>query len=117
MLSGSLCRFMDIVMDKLSLHVLPNARSQGKVTFHTLVYDKKMGDFFSLPGQLDKAGRYTCARLPFRVDGTAFSFLPSLVIDNRAAACFNGKQLREKLPYLTLSKQWMDEEIVLVLLE
>lgn len=117
MLPGYLCRFMDIVMDKLSLHVLPNARSQGKVTFHTLVYDKQTGDFFSLPGLPDMAGRYMYARLPLRVDGTDFTFLPSLAIDNRAAACFNGKQLREKLPDLTLSKQWKDEEIVLVLLE
>ena len=74
-------------------------------------------DVFSLADQTGKADRYTYARLPFRVDGTDFSFLPSLAIDNRAAANFKGKWLKEKLPDLTLSRQWKDEEIVLVLIE
>lgn len=95
----------------------PNARREGKVTLHTLVYDKLTGDFFSLPDQTGKADRYTYARLPFRVDGTDFSFLPSLAIDNQAAANFKGKWLKEKLPDLALSRQWKDEEIVLVLIE
>ena len=95
----------------------PNARTQGTVTLHTLVYDKQMGDFFSLPGRTDKDGRYTYANLPFQVEGKELSLLPSLTIRDRAAACFKGKRLKEMLPDLPLSKQWKDEEIVVVQME
>lgn len=95
----------------------PNARTQGTVTLHTLVYDKQTGDFFSLPGRTDKDGRYTYANLPFQVEGKELSLLPSLTIRDRAAACFKGKRLKEMLPDLPLSKQWKDEEIVIVQME
>ena len=95
----------------------PNARTQGTVTLHTLVYDKQTGDFFSLPGRTDKDGRYTYANLPFQVEGKELSLLPSLTIGDRAAACFKGKRLKEMLPDLPLSKQWKDEEIVVVQME
>ena len=89
----------------------------GKVTLHTLVYDKRTGDFFSLPGQADKEGRYTYANLPFRVEGKDISLLPSLTAGDRAAILFKGKRLKEMLPDLPLSKQWKDEEIVVVQME
>ncbi len=95
----------------------PNARTQGTVTLYTLVYDKQTGDFFSLPGRTDKDGRYTYANLPFQVEGKELSLLPSLTIRDRAAACFKGKRLKEMLPDLPLSKQWKDEEIVVVQME
>lgn len=95
----------------------PNARTQGTVTLHTLVYDKQTGDFFSLPGRTDKEGRYTYANLPFQVEGKELFLLPSLTIGDRAAACFKGKRLKEMLPDLPLSKQWKDEEIVVVQME
>ena len=95
----------------------PNARTQGTVTLHTLVYDKQTGDFFSLTGRTDKDGRYTYANLPFQVEGKELSLLPSLTIGDRAAACFKGKRLKEMLPDLPLSKQWKDEEIVVVQME
>ncbi len=95
----------------------PNARTQGTVTLHTLMYDKQTGDFFSLPGRTDKDGRYTYANLPFQVEGKELSLLPSLTIRDRAAACFKGKRLKEMLPDLPLSKQWKDEEIVVVQME
>ena len=95
----------------------PNARTQGTVTLHTLVYDKQTGDFFSLPGRTDKDGRYTYANLSFQVEGKELSLLPSLTIGDRAAACFKGKRLKEMLPDLPLSKQWKDEEIVVVQME
>ena len=80
-------------------------------------YDKQTGDFFSLPGRTDKDGRYTYANLPFQVEGKELSLLPSLTIRDRAAACFKGKRLKEMLPDLPLSKQWKDEEIVVVQME
>ena len=83
----------------------PNARTQGTVTLHTLVYDKQTGDFFSLPGKTDKEGRYTYANLPFRVEGKDISLLPSLTAGGRAATLFKGKRLKEMLPDLPLSKQ------------
>lgn len=95
----------------------PNARTQGKVTLHTLVYDKQTGDFFSLPGRTDKKGRYTYSNLPFQVEGKELSLLPSLTIGGRAATCFKGKRLKEMLPDLPLSKQVKDEELVIVQLE
>lgn len=95
----------------------PNARTQGTVTLHTLVYDKQTGDFFSLPGKTDKEGRYTCANLPFRVEGKDISLLPSLTAGGRAATLFKGKRLKEMLPDLPLSKQVKDEELVVVRME
>jgi len=95
----------------------PNARTQGTVTLHTLVYDKQTGDFFSLPGKTDKEGRYTYANLPFRVEGKDISLLPSLTAGGRAATLFKGKRLKEMLPDLPLSKQVKDEELVVVRME
>ena len=95
----------------------PNARTQGTVTLYTLVHDKQTGDFFSLPGRTDKDGRYTYANLPFQVEGKELSLLPSLTIGDWAAACFKGKRLKEMLPDLPLSKQWKDEEIIVVQME
>lgn len=95
----------------------PNARTQGTVTLHTLVYDKQTGDFFSLPGKTDKEGRYTYANLPFRVEGKDISLLPSLTAGGRAATLFKGKRLKEMLPDLSLSKQVKDEELVVVRME
>lgn len=95
----------------------PNARSQGKVTLYTLIYDKRTGDFFSLPGQTDKEGRYTYANLPFRVEGKDISLLPSLTIGDQAAILFKGKRLKEMLPDLPLSKQVKEEELVIVRME
>lgn len=95
----------------------PNARTQGTVTLHTLVYDKQTGDFFSLPGKTDKEGRYTYANLPFRVEGKGISLLPSLTAGGRAATLFKGKRLKEMLPALPLSKQVKDEELVVVRME
>lgn len=95
----------------------PNARTQGSVTLHTLVYDKQTGDFFSLPGKTDKEGRYTYANLPFRVEGKDISLLPSLTAGGRAATLFKGKRLKEMLPDLPLSKQVKDEELVVVRME
>ena len=95
----------------------PNARTQGTVTLHTLVYDKQTGDFFSLPGKTDKEGRYTYANLPFRVEGKDISLLPSLTAGGRAATLFTGKRLKEMLPDLPLSKQVKDEELVVVRME
>ena len=95
----------------------PNARTQGTVTLHTLVYDKQTGDFFSLPGKTDKEGRYTYANLPFRVEGKDISLLPSLTAGGWAATIFKGKRLKEMLPDLPLSKQVKDEELVVVRME
>lgn len=95
----------------------PNARSQGKVTLYTLIYDKRTGDFFSLPGQTDKEGRYTYANLPFQVEGKDISLLPSLTIGDQAAILFKGKRLKEMLPDLPLSKQVKEEELVIVRME
>lgn len=95
----------------------PNARTQGTVTLHTLVYDKQTGDFFSLPGKTDKEGRYTYANLPFRVEGKDISLLPSLTAGGRAATIFKGKRLKEMLPDLTLSKQVKEDELVVVRME
>lgn len=95
----------------------PNARSQGKVTLYTLIYDKRTGDFFSLPGQTDKEGRYTYANLPFRVEGKDISLLPSLTAGDQAAILFKGKRLKEMLPDLPLSKQVKEEELVIVRME
>lgn len=95
----------------------PNARTQGTVTLHTLVYDKQTGDFFSLPRKTDKEGRYTYANLPFRVEGKDISLLPSLTAGGRAATLFKGKRLKEMLPDLPLSKQVKDEELVVVRME
>lgn len=95
----------------------PNARTQGTVTLHTLVYDKQTGDFFSLPGKTDKEGRYTYANLPFRVEGKDISLLPSLTAGGRAATLFKGKRLKEMLPDLPLSEQVKDEELVVVRME
>ena len=94
-----------------------NARTQGTVTLHTLVYDKQTGDFFSLPGKTDKEGRYTYANLPFRVEGKDISLLPSLTAGDRVATLFKGKRLKEMLPDLPLSKQVKDEELVVVRME
>lgn len=95
----------------------PNARTQGTVTLHTLVYDKQTGDFFSLPGKTDKEGRYTYANLPFRVEGKDISLLPSLTAGGWAATIFKGKRLKEMLPDLTLSKQVKEDELVVVRME
>ena len=95
----------------------PNARTQGTVTLHTLVYDKQTGDFFSLPGKTDKEGRYTYANLPFRVEGKDISLPPSVTAGGRAATLFKGKRLKEMLPDLPLSKQVKDEELVVVRME
>lgn len=95
----------------------PNARTQGTVTLHTLVYDKQTGDFFSLPGKTDKEGRYTYANLPFRVEGKDISLLPSLTAGGLAATIFKGKRLKEMLPDLILSKQVKEDELVVVRME
>lgn len=95
----------------------PNARIQGTVTLHTLVYDKQTGDFFSLPGKTDKEGRYTYANLPFRVEGKDISLLPLLTAGGWAATIFKGKRLKEMLPDLTLSKQVKEDELVVVRME
>ena len=95
----------------------PNARTQGTVTLHTLVYDKQTGDFFSLPGKTDKEGWYTYANLPFRVEGKDISLLPSLTAGGWAATIFKGKRLKEMLPDLTLSKQVKEDELVVVRME
>lgn len=92
----------------------PDARSRGTVTLHTLVYDKRTGDFFSLPGKRDKENRYTYADLPFRVEGTDISLLPTLTAGRRAAILYKGKRLKEMLPDLPLSSQVDDNELVII---